>query len=400
MRRRQIRLLRAVLLLTVLTIVGVRVAVSADGLRADADPPPSPRVSPSASQKPYAAPGAKGQPRPQPHPSSPNALWLPAAAGTGHLAPGSDPSALPGPVLIADKRNNRLVVVDPQGRVRWQFPRHGDLSPGQTFKIPDDAFFSPDGKEIIATQEDDYVVSVIDIATHRIVYRYGHPGVPGSTANYLNNPDDAMLLPDGALILADIKNCRILFVAKASHVPARVIGHGGCVHHPPRQWGSPNGAFPLNDGNWLVTEINGDWVSELTSAGHVLWSTHPPGVGYPSDSNEISADRFLTVDYSKPGQVVIFNRQGKVLWRFAPHGANALNHPSLALPLPNGMILLNDDRNHRVIVVDPRTKRIVWQYGHTSVAGRRPGYLNTPDGVDLVAPYDLLGIHAATLTRP
>jgi len=31
-----------------------------------------------------------------------------------------------------------------------------------------------------------------------------------------------------------------------------------------------------------------------------------------------------------------------------PSGARALNHPSLALPLPNGNILVNDDRNDRV----------------------------------------------------
>jgi DNA-binding beta-propeller fold protein YncE len=303
---------------------------------------------------------------------------------------------LPGPILIADKKNDRLLIVDPQGRVRWQFPRPGDLTAGQTFKIPDDAFFSPDGKEIIATQEDNYVVSVVDIATHRIVYRYGHPGVPGGSSNHLDNPDDAMLLPDGRIVLADIKNCRVLVIGKESHSPQRVLGQHGCVHNPPRQWGSPNGAFPLPDGNWLVTEINGDWVDKVTPRGRVLWSAHPPGVRYPSDSNEISPGRFLTVDYSGPGQVVIFDRHGRLLWRYA----KGLDHPSLALPLPNGMILLNDDRNHRVIVVNPKTKRVVWQYGHTGVPGRAPGYLDNPDGVDLVAPYALMRTHPASVAAP
>ncbi len=105
--------------------------------------------------------------------------WLPTPHGRGHLAPHSDPGALPGDVLIADHRNNRLIIVDPQGRIRWQFPRPGDLARGQTFLVPDDAFFSPDGKYIIATQEDDQVISVINVAAHRIVYRYGTPGVPG-----------------------------------------------------------------------------------------------------------------------------------------------------------------------------------------------------------------------------
>ncbi|MHB1834831.1 MAG: hypothetical protein ACYCXW_07680, partial [Solirubrobacteraceae bacterium] len=76
-------------------------------------------------------------------------------------------------------------------------------------------------------------------------------------------------------------------------------------------------------------------------------------------------------------------------WRYAPSGARALDHPSLARPLPNGDVLANDDYNDRVIVIDPHTDRIVWQYGHTHVAGNRPGYLSDPDGVDLAPPFSL-----------
>ena len=87
----------------------------------------------------------------------------------GGLQPGSDPSVLPGPVLIADRDNNRLVEVSPDGRVLWRFPAAGDLAPGQTFLLPDDAFFSPDGRRVIVTQEDDNVISVLDVASRRIV---------------------------------------------------------------------------------------------------------------------------------------------------------------------------------------------------------------------------------------
>jgi hypothetical protein len=123
-------------------------------------------------------------------------------------------------------------------------------------------------------------------------------------------------------------------------------------------------------------------------------------VAYPSDSNQVGPDTFLTVDYSKPGQVVEFDHTGKVLWRYKPTGALALNKPSLALPLPNGDVLLNDDANHRVIVVDPRTDAVVWQYGQTGRAGNGPGLLDNPDGVDLVPPFSLAGSHAATMGAP
>jgi hypothetical protein len=238
---------------------------------------------------------------------------------------------------------------------------------------------------------------VISLATHKIVYRYGTPGVPGSGRNHVDNPDDALLAPNGDIVSADIKNCRIITIAPPAHHLLRAMGQGsaGCLHQPPQRFGSPNGAFPLTDGRYLITEINGDWADEMSLTGQVSWSTHPPGVLYPSDTNEVYPGRYLTVDYSDPGQVVEFDSHGRRLWRFG-----GLNKPSLGLPLPNGDILVNDDFNHRVIVIDPVTHRIVWQYGHTGVAGSKPGYLHDPDGVDLTPPNSLLITHSGTMGRP
>jgi hypothetical protein len=61
-----------------------------------------------------------------------------------------------------------------------------------------------------------------------------------------------------------------------------------------------------------------------------------------------------------------------------------LDHPSLAIRLPNGLIAVNDDRRDRVVLISRQTGKIVWQYGHTDVAGTKPGYLDTPDGMDLL----------------
>ena len=311
-----------------------------------------------------------------------------------HLAPGSQPSALPGDVLIADRSNNRLLVVDPQGRIVWRFPRPGRRS----LPLPDDAFFSPNGRQIVVTEEDVDAVSLVDIASQRVVWRYGAVGVPGSSANRLSHPDDAMLLPNGSILAADIMNCRLVLLRPPRLHPTRTTGSPaqGCVHTPPRAWGSPNGAFPLQGGGTLVTEINGDWVDALSPSGRLLWSTHPPGVYYPSDSNEVRPGLYVTVGYQSPGIVETFDRYGRLHWRYRPRaGAPALDHPSLAVPLPNGDFLVNDDFNDRVIVIDPHTNRVVWQYGHTGVPGSTPGYLSRPDGVDLAPPAALLTrIHA------
>lgn len=328
--------------------------------------------------------------KPHPHAAGPFAHPLTGA----HLAPGSDPSALPGDILIADRSNSRLLVVDPQGRVVWQFGN------ARTLPLPDDAFFSPDGRKIVATEEDVDAISIVDIAARRITWRYGALDSPGSTRNRVSHPDDAMLTPSGTVVSADIVNCRLIELRPPSHRLVRALGSParGCVHAPPQAWGSPNGAFPLRNGGWLVTEINGDWVDALSRSGRVLWATHPPGVYYPSDTNEVRPGVYLTVGWQSPGVVEEFNRQGQLLWRYQPRaGDPQLDHPSLAEPLPNGDVLVTDDFNDRVIVVDPKTNRIVWQYGHTGVASSAPGYLSRPDGVDLAPPHSLLAGRSAKM---
>jgi len=39
-----------------------------------------------------------------------------------------------------------------------------------------------------------------------------------------------------------------------------------------------------------------------------------------------------------------------------------------------------------IVIINPRTKKIVWEYGHLGRPGTAPGYLNTPDGFDLLLP--------------
>ncbi len=335
---------------------------------------------------------------------SPNGYAATAHLQPGpYLQPGSNPSVLPSDVLIADRNNNRLIIVNPQGNIVWQFPQPGDLAPGQTWLAPDDAFFTPNGKDIIATQESQFTITEISVATHKILWQYGHPGVPGSAPDYLDNPDDAMMLPNGDIITADIKNCRILVLDPPSLAPLKIIGEttNYCYHQPPQRWGSPNGAFPMTNGQYLVTEIDGDWVDELNLATQAIgFVTNPPGFTYPSDTNEVSPNVFLSANYANPGAVEEFNSSGTLLWQYAPTGAAALNQPSLALPLPNGDVILNDDWNHRVIVVDPKTNQIVWQYGHTGQPGSGPGYLDKPDGIDLAPPYSFTMVHKSTMGLP
>jgi len=54
--------------------------------------------------------------------------------------------------------------------------------------------------------------------------------------------------------------------------------------------------------------------------------------------------------------------------------------------LRSGLVCVNDDYRHRVVLIDPKTKTIVSQCGVDDEAGTAPGLLNTHDGLDLGAP--------------
>jgi hypothetical protein len=73
-----------------------------------------------------------------------------------------------------------------------------------------------------------------------------------------------------------------------------------------------------------------------------------------------------------------------------------LDHPSLAERLPNGLISVNDDYRHRVILIDPTTNAIVWQYGQTDQPGTGLDQLNIPDGFDLLLPDHTTPLHSPT----
>ncbi|HMC39405.1 MAG TPA: hypothetical protein VKI19_07060, partial [Acidimicrobiales bacterium] len=159
-----------------------------------------------------------------------------------------------------------------------------------------------------------------------------------------------------------------------------------CQHAIPTDVAYPNGDTPLADGNFLVSEIIGSYVDEVTEAGQVVWSVKLP-IAYPSDPQQLGPDLYLVADYSTPGGILKFNREGQILWRYqVPAGEGMLDHPSLAEQFPNGLICVNDDYRHRVVIIDPNSQQIVWQYGDTDTAGSTPGLLKIPDGFDLLLP--------------
>ena len=335
---------------------------------------------PSTAQGPTASP-----PAPTEGEASVGPTAAPSQAATATPIPSASP-IFPGGLLVADRGNGRILVLSEQGAVLWRFPAsQAALPKGQAFSA-DDAFIDPNGKTIVANDEFHEVIDRIDIATGRIVWQYGRYGSPGSGPGQLHTPDDAYPLANGDIVVADIENCRILEIAPDKSIVRQWGRTGVCSHQAGVTFGRPNGDTPLPDGGLLITEIRGSRVVRLAADGHVVFDIHVP-VAYPSDAQLDANGNVVVADFSTHGQVVAVDPTGALVWSYGPtSGPGALNHPSLATPLANGLISINDDFRDRMLVVDPRTGAIVWQYGHADHVGTGPGFLNTPDGHQPLPP--------------
>ena len=280
-------------------------------------------------------------------------------------APGAGSPYFGARLLIADRGNNRLLLMDDTMHAVWKYPSASSPPDRLRFYFPDDAFFVHHGRAIISNQEQNETIVEIAYPSGKIIWSYGHPRRPGTARGYLHEPDDAYLLKNGEVTVADAQNCRVLVLRQNGTVAHQIGTNGVCVHHPPASMGSPNGDTPLPDGNLLISEINGSWVSEYRPTGTLVWTVRLP-IAYPSDPQQLGADRYLIADYSSPGQILEFNRSGRILYRYAvARGPGRLDHPSLAEMLPSGVIMANDDYSDRMVAIDPRTGALVWQYGIT-----------------------------------
>jgi len=293
------------------------------------------------------------------------------------------PGPVPGYLLVADRNNNRLLIVSPAKKIVWQFPRPGDIRTEQSFHDPDDAFFTPGYRGISTNEEFNDQIALISIKRHRITWSYGRAGVAGSAAGELSNPDDAYLLSRNRMMVADIRNCRVLIVDRLHRILHSYGSPSRCYHPPPDSFSSPNGATPLADGGVLITEIGG-WIDRLDRNGNLVYTVRTP-TAYPSDAQLLRNGELLVAGFNTPGRVDVLSPSGAIEWTYGPaSGPGSLDRPSLAVRWPNGMIAVTEDWHHRIVVIDPKTKRIVWQYGHFGIASSAAGYLSKPDGLDLL----------------
>ena len=307
-------------------------------------------------------------------------------------------------LLVADRGNNRILVMDSSMNITWRYPSSAtSAQAASAFYFPDDAFFTNGGTGIISNQENNNTIVVIGYPSGKLLWSFGHPLQAGSAYGYLRAPDDAYMLKNGDVVVADDQNCRVLFINPSGKVVGQIGTTGVCKHIPNVALASPNGDTPLYDGNVLISEIIGSWVSEYTPKGKMVWSVQLP-ISYPSDPQQLGAgpgknpNHYLIADYADPGSIVQFTRQGKILSDYhVASGPGRLSYPSLVEMLPSGVYMANDDHRDRMVAIDPKTSALVWQYGVSDTPGTAAGMLHKPDGFDLLMSNNTTPTHGSTM---
>jgi len=304
----------------------------------------------------------------------------------------------PGNILIADQFNNRVIEIDPLGVILFQFGKGpDDFTPASIIGCNDaervgrftlmagtgtppnvvpncsDPNGCPDNRVILVDERG------------RIRWQYGQFGVSGSGPNELNTPVQSTWLPSGNVLITDQANERIIEVNAAKRIVWQ-YGVTGTSGNGPNQLNNPNSAQLLENGNILIADENNDRAIEVERDKTIVATFTAGGTasGVAFASRLPNGDTLLTD--SNNSRAVEVDKHDHVVWQYVTNtdpASNPMPLPTRAIRLANGNTIISDQFNHRVIIVD-HGGNIVASYGTLNVSGY--GTHNANEG--LFGPYD------------
>lgn len=311
-----------------------------------------------------------------------------------------DPQAFnkPGNILIADQFNNRVVEATPDGRIVWQFG-HGplDFSAKSIIGVNDSQRIGPftlmagtgTPPNVIPQAPDgvpDNRVMIVD-PFGKIVWQYGDFG----STDLLNTPVQSTYLPNTDVLITDQANNRIIEVNLQKQI---VWSYPGSNTNPPDQLNNPNSAELLENGHILIADENNSRAIEVTRDDVIVKTfTATNSLFIVAFASRLPNGDTLLTD-SGNARIVEVNANDIPVWQYFT-GTDPLSVPAplptRAVRLRDGDTLISDQFNNRVIRIDPAGV-IEADYG-LPLAGGGPignnvGYDLHTSQKGLYSPYD------------
>jgi hypothetical protein len=304
----------------------------------------------------------------------------------------------PGNVLIADQFNNRVIEIDGMGNIVWSFglgPK--DLSARSILGTNDAERVGsltlmagtgiPAGVDPFCTNANgcpDNRVILVNPQGH-IVWQYGKFGVTGSGPDQLNTPVQATYTKRQTVFITDQANERVIEVGRSKKILWQ-YGTTGVTGSGFNQLNNPNSAQLLSNGHVLISDENNNRAIEVDRSKNIVATFTAGGTasGVAFASRLANGNTLLTD--SNNNRIVVVGPNDNVLFQYQTNlqnGSNANPLPTRAVETRTGLILISDQFNNRVILID-QAKNLVTQYGLLNQSGF--GKTSTQQG--LFAPYD------------
>ncbi len=328
--------------------------------------------------------------------SAPSQTTSSASQQTSSSPLSGGPFNTPGNLLITDQFNNRVIEVNPlTSQIVWSFGSNNMslCNPGPGSIIgPNDAERLAGGLTLMAGTGIPSGVPAPACADNRVIivnqqgqitWQYGQAGVNGSGPGLLNVPVFAIQTPNKDIMIVDQGNNRVIEVNYTTKVidwsygPAS--GDGALKN--------PNAVQLLTNGDVLIADQNNNRVIEVSHAGKIVWR-YSQGLNTAADASRLPNNNTLIADAGN-SRVVEVSPQGGVVWQYFTNksqGSNATPYPSNAVRLADGDTSIADTLNERIIIVNT-AGQIVYQYGKTNTPGNGPNELNWPYSGYIIGDY-------------
>jgi len=202
-------------------------------------------------------------------------------------------------VLISDTGNDRVIIVDRRtNKIVWSTD-DVKLSDGSKLNYPNDADFISEDR-ILITDRNNHRVIEIDL-NGNILWQFGETGVPGNDDSHLKFPHNADRLPNGNTIICDSENNRIIEVDPSGKIV--------WVYKDGLNW--PRDADRFANGNTLIVDSRNGRVIEVTPNGKIVWSYS--GLKLPYDADALPDGTVLISDSGR-ARVILVDKAGTMLW--------------------------------------------------------------------------------------
>jgi hypothetical protein len=277
-------------------------------------------------------------------------------------------SALVAQHRLITQGNNRLSMVEPDGRISWQMEWGGIH----------DIHVLPSGN-IMVQQGRDRVVE-IDPKTKEVVWTYDSKKQNSSTGNDAVEVHAFQPLPDGHVMIAESGRARIIEVDRDGKIQQEIRLH---VDHPHPHMDTRL-ARKLESGNYLVCHEGDGVVREYDSKGTVVFEfaiplfDREPAEGKTGHGPDAYGNKVFSAVRLKNGNTLVaagnnhrvfeVNPEGEIVWQLEQNDLPGITFAWITTleVLPNGNYVIGNchagPAQPLLVEIEPKSKRVVWQW--------------------------------------